>query len=129
MEFEDFEFSDDEFAKDNQLTIVDSARVMLLDNIEKAVKSCRKNLQFNEATDFQSNLNIISKNISAMLSLNDIDSNLPENEVQERIDKVIQMSTELTFSNIDTIIKDHNDDDNDTSQLDGLDEDTDETDW
>jgi len=129
MEFEDFEFSDDEFAKDNQLTIVDSARVMLLDNIEKAIKSCRQNLQFNEATDFQSNLNIISKNISAMLSLNEIDSNLPENEVQERIDKVIQMSTELTFSNIDTIIKDHNDDDDDTSQLDDLDEDTDETDW
>ena len=127
LDDEDFEFSDDDFAKDNQLTIIDEARKKVLDNIEKGAREAKLNLKFNETTDFRSNLNIITQNMSALVSLDDIDENLPEEEVQERIDKIIKMTTELTFANIDDVLKNEDKEEGNTEVETGSDDDN--TDW
>lgn len=128
MDDEEFEFSDEEFAKDNQLTIIDEARKKLLDNIEKTAKEAKTNLKYNEASDFASNLNIISQNMSALISLDDIDENLPDEEVQERIDKIIKMTTELTFANIDDVLK-NEDEESGNTEVGTSGYDDDGTDW
>ena len=128
LDDEDFEFSDDDFAKDNQLTIIDDARRKILDNIEKGAAEAKLNLKYNEVANFQANLNIITRNMTALVSLDDIDENLPEEEIQEKIDDIIKMTTELTFTNIDSILKSEDDEAGDT-EVETDSGDTDTTDW
>jgi len=128
LDDEDFEFSDDDFAKDNQLTIIDDARRKILDNIEKGAAEAKLNLKYNEVANFQANLNIITRNMTALVSLDDIDENLPEEEIQEKIDDIIKMTTELTFTNIDNILKSEDDEAGDT-EVETDSGDTDTTDW
>lgn len=102
---DDFFLNDDDLAADNQLSIVDEAKIKLAKEIEKVAKDLEENINYNEKSDSENNLRILSNHLTALISMFEIDTfNLSDEEVQERIDEVIKQTTQLTFANIDDVI-------------------------
>lgn len=102
---DDFFLNDDDLAADNQLSIVDEAKIKLAKEIEKVAKDLEENIKYNEKSDSENNLKILSNHLTALISMFEIDTfNLSDEEIQERIDEVIKQTTQLTFANIDDVI-------------------------
>lgn len=102
---DDFFLNDDDLAADNQLSIVDEAKIKLAKEIEKVAKDLEENINYNEKSDSENNLKILSNHLTALISMFEIDTfNLSDEEIQERIDEVIKQTTQLTFANIDDVI-------------------------
>lgn len=102
---DDFFLNDDDLAADNQLSIVDEAKIKLAKEIEKVAKDLEENINYNEKSDSENNLRILSNHLTALISMFEIDTfNLSDEEIQERIDEVIKQTTQLTFANIDDVI-------------------------
>lgn len=127
--FEDDEYflDDEELAEDNRLTISDSARMDLLNSIIKAAQDMKDNLKFNEQSDAEHNLEMITNYVDCLIKVSQVDlEDLSEEEAEELIDKILRSTTELTFNNIDEVLPDEepeaemNDDNSD---------DGDSTDW
>ena len=103
---DDFFINDDELAQDNQLSIVDISKDKLLENIISIANDMKFNLKFNEKTDCESNLKILSTNLSSLITMFEIDeTQLSEEEIQNQIDNIIRQTTELSFTNLDDIVK------------------------
>ena len=102
---DDFFLSDDELAEDNQLSIVDSARLDLLESIKTAVDNMIGNIKFNEQSDANNNCRIIAGYLDHLIVLGQIDTmGLSDEEVFEKIEEVMKSTTELTFKNIDDVL-------------------------
>lgn len=125
---DDFFLSDDDLGKDNQLSIVDDAKIKVLEEIKKSAHDIIENIKFNEKSDSVANLRILSGLVSSLTDLFGVNSdNLADEEVQDLIDNVLKATTELTFSNIDEIIKEDEENQSDNN-LDSSD-DSDSLDW
>lgn len=127
--FDDDEYflDDEELAEDNRLTISDSARMDLLNSIIKSAQDMKDNLKFNEQSDAEHNLEMITNYVDCLIKVSQVDlEDLSEEEAEELIDKILRSTTELTFNNIDEVLPDEepeaemNDDNSD---------DGDSTDW
>jgi hypothetical protein len=120
---DDFEYNDDEFGEDTQQTLVEIAQGKLLDSIEKVIKDLRGNLKYNERTDKEANLELLSGYTSAMLELSAIDeAGVSDEEAQAKIEEVFRKTTELTLSNIDSVINDPDEKDQTTEEIDDSDD-------
>lgn len=124
---DDFFLDDEELAEDNRLTISDSARMDLLNSIIKSAQDMKDNLKFNEQSDAEHNLEMITNYVDCLIKVSQVDlEDLSEEEAEELIDKILRSTTELTFNNIDEVLPDEepeaemNDDNSD---------DGDSTDW
>lgn len=125
---DDFFLSDDDLGKDNQLSIVDDAKIKVLEEIKKSAHDIIENIKFNEKSDSVSNLRILSGLVGSLTDLFGVNSDdLADEEVQALIDNVLKATTELTFSNIDEIIKEDEENQSD-SPFDSSD-DSDSLDW
>lgn len=114
---EDFFLNDDELAEDNQLSMVDSARLDLLNSIIKSANDMIENLKFNEQTEANSNTRILAGYLDNLIALGNVDINgLSEEEVYEIIENVMKSTTELTFGNMNEIIPDENKNENMNSE-------------
>lgn len=127
FEDDDFFLDDEELAEDNRLTISDSARMDLLNSIIKSAQDMKDNLKFNEQSDAEHNLEMITNYVDCLIKVSQVDlEDLSEEEAEELIDKILRSTTELTFNNIDEVLPDEepeaemNDDNSD---------DGDSTDW
>ena len=105
---DDFFINDDELAEDNQLTIVDTARIDLLKTMKKTADDMISNLQFNEKNEAMTNTRLLAGYMDSLIKLAEIElsDNLSDEEVAEEIDKVLKQTTELTFGNINDVLKD-----------------------
>lgn len=127
--FEDEEFfiNDDELAEDNRLTISDSARMDLLNSIIKSAQDMKDNLKFNEQSDAEHNLEMITNYVDCLIKVSQVDlEDLSEEEAEELIDKILRSTTELTFNNIDEVLPDA---EPETEMNDDNSDDGDSTDW
>lgn len=107
MDFEEFNFSDDDFAKDNALTPMDNALVKILDRIIDSANEMKTNLQYNEHTDAVNNSQILVQNINMLLSVMSIsDEDLSDEELEEALAAVERSTTELQLNNIDNLLGD-----------------------
>lgn len=111
MDFEDFEFSDEEFAEDNTLTIVDNAKLEILKKMEETIAKLKSSIKLNEETDTESLTEILIGDTNIFLDLQQIDEdNASDEEITELVEAARMSSTKLTFANIDEIVQDQNDD-------------------
>lgn len=107
--FDDDEYflDDEELAEDNRLTISDSARMDLLNSIIKSAQDMKDNLKFNEQSDAEHNLEMITNYVDCLIKVSQVDlEDLSEEEAEELIDKILRSTTELTFNNIDEVLPD-----------------------
>ena len=126
MEDDEFYLNDDELAEDNQMTIVDMAKKQVIDSIIKTANDIKVNLKFNERGDCSSNISILSSLTSSLIELDSAEINdLSDEELQAKIEEVLKKTTELTFANIDKVIKTEDDDEQDSGDSEDTDDDTD----
>lgn len=126
---DEFFINDDELAQDHQLTLLDEAKMKVLKYIEDLVPEMKSNLEFSELGNYQSNLQILSSQISILIELESADENLSEEEMEELIDATFKKTTELTYANLDDIIPDDEDSYSLAGQNDQDEEDEDGTDF
>lgn len=125
---DDFFLDDDELAEDNQLSLVDSARLNLLESIKKSCEDMIENLKFNEQSEAFNNTRIISGYVDSLINLGSIEvNNLSEEEIYDEIEKVMTATTTLTFGNINEILPD--DEETANNMPANSDDDADGTDW
>ena len=127
--FDDDEYflDDEELAEDNRLTISDSARMDLLNSIIKSAQDMKDNLKFNEQSDAEHNLEMITNYVDCLIKVSQVDlEDLSEEEAEELIDKILRSTTELTFNNIDEVLPDE---EPETEMNDDNSDDGDSTDW
>lgn len=125
---DDFFLDDDELAEDNQLSLVDSARLNLLESIKKSCEDMIENLKFNEQSEAFNNTRIIAGYVDSLINLGSIEiNNLSEEEIYDEIEKVMTATTTLTFGNINEILPDEEETTNNMSA--DSDDDADGTDW
>jgi len=126
MEDDEFYLNDDDLAEDNQLTILDLAMEKVVDSIIKTASAIKTNIKFNEHGDRSSNINILSSLTSALIELDsEVVNDLSDEEVQQMIENVLKQTTELTFANIDKVIKDDDDEEQTSNNdSDSFDDDT-----
>ena len=105
-DFEDFFLDNDALGEENALSRVDLAVKKLVNDAEEIIKEMKQNLRFNENADFDSNLEIIFRDLYSIQQLRGIeDSGLSDEEVDEIIDEVETSTTKLTLSNIKSVLK------------------------
>ena len=129
--FEDdgFYLDDDELGEDNQMTLVEEAVFKTVEAMEKTLKEFKDNLRFREIQDQESQVRILSSHLDSILKLRNIDtSELSEEEIFEEIENVYKRTTELTFSNIDNLLPDPEEEKIDGLDIGPLDTDN-STDW
>ena len=127
--FEDDEYflDDEDLAEDNRLTISDSARMDLLNSIIKSAQDMKDNLKFNEQSDAEHNLEMLTNYVDCLIKVSQVDlEDLSEEEAEELIDKILRSTTELTFKNIDEVLPDE---EPETEMNDDNSDDGDSTDW
>lgn len=111
MEDDEFFINDDDLAADNQLSIVDDAKLKVLEYIIKVATEAKDNIKFNESTDASSNISLLSKQMSALISLDSEElEELSDEELYERVEAILRSTTELTLSNIDDVLPKQEDD-------------------
>ena len=124
---DDFFLDDEELAEDNRLTISDSARMDLLNSIIKSAQDMKDNLKFNEQSDAEHNLEMITNYVDCLIKVSQVDlEDLSEEEAEELIDKILRSTTELTFNNIDEVLPDE---EPEAEMDDNSSDDGDSTDW
>lgn len=104
---DDFFLDDDEFAEDNQVSLVDSAKIRLLNSIKETCDNMLDSIKFNEPSEVESHTRILAGYVDHIITLSSINVNgLSEEEIYEEIDKVMTSTTTLTFGNINEILPD-----------------------
>ena len=127
MEDDEFFLNDDELAADNQLSIVDDAKLKVLNYIIKVATEAKDNIKFNETTDASSNISLLSKQMSALISLDSEElEELSDEELYERVEAILRSTTELTLSNIDDVLPKQEDDFDDSGSTNMNADDTDD---
>lgn len=110
-DMDDFFINDDELAADHQLTLLDEAKIRVLNRIEELTKECKVNLELSEFGDYENNMHIISSQVSILIELQAVDTeNMSDEDMEEVIDRAFKSTTEITFANLNEIIPDQEED-------------------
>lgn len=116
-DMDDFFINDDELAADHQLTLIDEAKIRVLNRIEELTKECKVNLELSEFGNYENNMQIISSQVSILIDLQAVDTeNMSDEEMEEVIDRAFKSTTEITFANLNEILPDEEEE---SSQLSG----------
>lgn len=108
---DDFFLDDGELGDESQLSIVDEAKLKILETIESKIKEAKDNINFFERSEFQTNFSIISRYVGAIIDierLEENDENLSDEEIIERIEEIELTAKELSFNDL----KEYNNKDN-----------------
>ena len=100
MDFEDFSFSDDNFAKDNKLSKIDEARMSVAEKIEDTSKKYIDALKYGEHSNALSLFDTLCSDINILIELESIDVSASDEEIEAAIEKAKISSTKLTLSNM-----------------------------
>jgi len=115
-DFEDFFLDGDGLENDAQLSIVDNAKLKVLETLKKVSQEAIDDLKMNDHASASSKAEMISSYTSLLLSLENIDeANMPLSQQKELIDEVMKQTTELTLSNLDEVLKNVIDEDDNTN--------------
>lgn len=102
---EEFFINDDELAADHQLTLLDEAKVNVLNYINTLSGELKSNLEYSEIGNYQANLEILSAQVGILIELESVDdSNMSEEEMQDIIERAMNKSTEITYANFNDIL-------------------------
>lgn len=102
---EEFFINDDELAADHQLTLLDEAKVNVLNYVTKLSEELKSNLEYSEIGNYQANLEILSAQIGILIELESVDdTNMSDEEMQDIIERAMNKSTEITYANMSDIL-------------------------
>lgn len=106
---DEFVLNDSDLANDNKPTILDEARLKVLECVTETSNKMRDNIKYNEKSNYENNLKILVNYQARLMDVEELATQkLSDEEYSEKIDKIFNDTTELTFSNIDDIVKDQN---------------------
>ena len=101
----DFFLNDDELAQDNQLDVVSSESIKLLELIKKTSDAAIENFKFGEKSDAKNAITLISSYLTSLIDFVNADAEgLSDEEICAKAEEVSKMTTELTLNNIDAIL-------------------------
>lgn len=103
---EDFFLDDDDLAADYQLTILDEAKLKVIDFILESASELKNNINYTEKQNFSANLSSIARRVSMLIDLENAESIEDEDKLSEKIDEIMRSCTEITYSNMDNVIPD-----------------------
>ena len=109
-------FNDDDFDfGDNVLSDVEKEKIKVLEQIKKYSDLAIDNVKYQEGEDYKCNFKILSKFISAMYDLNMLEEEqgLSEEEVSEHLKTIDLLTSDMGFNAIDkldSLLKQHCDD-------------------
>lgn len=114
MELDDFFLEDDDFAEENELTILDSAELDVLKCLKETVEKIETNIKFKEESEETYNLTVLGNYMDRLTMIyNTKGSNQSKEELEETLKEITRITTPLTFSNIDKVLPDENEEDHD----------------
>ena len=88
---DDFYMNPDDLNDDAQLSIVDEEKLKVLDKIEEYVKLTKDAVKFQETDEYATNFRILSRYVSAMVDLNNLDNNEIEVENDDGTISTLQL--------------------------------------
>lgn len=105
MDFEDFSFNDDNFAKDNELSDLDKAKADVAEKIADTSKRYCDALKYGEHSNATSLFEILCSDINILMELESIDVNASDEEIEAAIEKARVSTIKLTVSNMDATLQ------------------------
>ena len=105
---DDFFINDNDLASDNQPTLIDQAKMDLLNTIIEKANSMKESLILKETSEADNLLVVLSRYFDALIKLSELDITDSNEELSEEIEKIINdivvSTTKITLSNIDTVL-------------------------
>lgn len=105
---DDFFINDNDLASDNQPTLIDQAKMDLLNTIIEKANSMKESLILKETSEAENLLTVLSRYFDALIKLSELDITDSNEELSEEIEKIINdivvSTTKITLSNIDTVL-------------------------
>lgn len=101
-------FNDNDFNfSNNELNEVEREKIKVLEQIKKYSDLAIDNVKYQENEDYKCNFKILSKFISAMYSLNELEEEqgLSDEEVSEYLKTIDLMTSDMDFNAIDKLDK------------------------
>jgi hypothetical protein len=108
---EEFYLDGEELNNESQLTIFDKTKLKLIEAMEQKLKECKDNINYSEKGDFETNLTIVTKHLSAIASVVELDyhkEKLNDDEITEALEKIQKSVKELSFNDLKEIEKKKN---------------------
>jgi endo-1,4-beta-D-glucanase Y len=99
---DDFVLNESELHEENKTSRVGKAKLELLNTIEKKLKEAKANLDYSEKTEFNNNVNIMSRYVTAIMEINmmEDDASMSENDMLERIKQIEKTAKELNVEDL-----------------------------
>ena len=105
---DDFFINDNDLVSDNQPTLIDQAKMDLLNTIIEKANSMKESLILKETSEADNLLVVLSRYFDALIKLSELDITDSNEELSEEIEKIINdivvSTTKITLSNIDTVL-------------------------
>jgi len=102
---DEFFMNEEELFAETQQTIIDTELDKVLEAMEKKIAEARENLGYAEKGEFQQNVQMISRYVTAIIEIEQLeklleDGETSEDEVLDRIQKINLSVKELTFTDL-----------------------------
>jgi len=108
-DMDDFFINDDELAADHQLTLLDEAKIKVLDYIIKLAQEMKSNLEFSEIGNYEANFSSVSSQFGILSDLSVDTSGMSDDDMEEIIENAFKKSTEITYSNMGNLLSEEED--------------------
>lgn len=116
MDYDDCFLDDDSLNEEAAMNRIEEAKLEVINRIEELVTETKRNLQYKEKSDFSSNLQILSRYVMAMFSLEELingpeeteddlgnavtEEKMSEDEILDHIDEILLNVKEMTFTDL-----------------------------
>lgn len=102
MDIEDFFINDDD---NHQKTLLDEAKIKVLDFIANLVQDMKSNIDFGENSNYINNSSTLNRQLGILNELNSInEEEVWDEELEDVIENAFKGSTLLTFNNLNDVL-------------------------
>jgi hypothetical protein len=99
---DDFILNESELHKENETSKVGKAKADILKVVSKKIKEAEDNLNYSENSEFENNINIASRYLTAIMEINmmEADKSIEESVLLEKISKIEIRVKELSIEDL-----------------------------